>query len=547
MKKYLPEAMLFFMLVHLFYFQTRHAGFVTDFTGLAWRIEGSDWTGIFTSFGFPSLQPVLNAFLFCFYKLFGTGGLGWYVVFSSMHVLNGLLLWQTAKRMLLRFGVEKSEEIAIIGALFFLLSPYQTEVVVWRVCFNFLLSSSLVLGSIWLLLNWLDTGAAKWRLALFGVLLIGLFTFELVLVIPLICLAITLASNALADNRRLGSRLVPLLLPQLALIAGYFVLSKLYLGTWIGHYGAATHLRLPLPEVLGNFFRYGIKTLFFTRFYDHSLKESIFTAFNRPAILYPAVILVVGLLTGWIYYFKRLSPHWRVAGLLLVLFGIALLPIINLYFNYLLHIENDRYGYLASMFICMMLVLLLSRLPRQLFYTLSIAYFVVSGFMLHKAVGYWRTSTYLYQSLLADFRWYDRPEVYVLNLPDNYQGCLLFRDYSGENKSLSDALRYVKHQPYEGKLFEIAQYNLADAQDGIQVNADSTGALQVSFAQYGNWWWRKGIGASSYETPQYDFTLQDLAYRLQWKAIDPNTAIIYQRGGKWMEWTPQTPKIPDDK
>ncbi|MBK8703568.1 MAG: hypothetical protein IPN33_08035 [Saprospiraceae bacterium] len=126
----------------------------------------------------------------------------------------------------------------------------------------------------------------------------------------------------------------------------------------------------------------------------------------------------------------------------------------------------------------------------------------------------------------------------MLNLPDNYQGAPLFRDFNEGKHALTDALRYVHRKPFEGKLYEVAQYNLAKADDGIQASwADSTKTLVVQFEQYGNWWWRKGIGAADYETDKFVFTRNDLQYTLTFKQPDPNAAIIYQKAGKWFEIT----------
>ncbi|NUQ25090.1 MAG: hypothetical protein HUU34_14175 [Saprospiraceae bacterium] len=546
MKKHLSVFALLFVLTHLFYIQTRHAGFVTDFTGLAARLESSDWTGIFSSFGFPAPHPVLFSFFYFFYKIFGHDGLGWYLVHSTMHAGNAMLLFMVMLRLFRYFRLDNAEWPALAGALFFLLSPNQTEVVVWRVCFNYLLSSALALTTVLGLLRWADRQSSlDLYLALLAFTL-GLFTFELTLVVPFICTAI---AAVLAAERRqpalLSGALFRLILPQLALVALYFIWTKWSLGVWVGYYGADTHLRFPLADILGNYFRYGLKTLFFVRFMEHPAKEAVFGAFSRPMVLYPALAFVAAALALWIARFRRLSPQWKLAGLMLILFGVALLPVINLYFNYLLHIENDRYGYFASMFAAGMLAALLVMLPRKAFYSVAVVYLIISGVVLHRAVSYWRTGTWLHQSLLADFRWFDRPEVYVLNLPDNYQGAPLFRDFNEGKHALTDALRYVQRKPYEGKLYEVAQYNLAKADDGIRASwADSTKTLVVQFEQYGNWWWRKGIGASDYETDNFVFARNDLQYTLTFKQPDPNAAIIYQKAGKWFVLDKQVVEAP---
>ena len=95
---------LFFAAVHLLYFKTLDAGFVTDFTGLQWRLEGAPFLGFLDSFGFPALHQVTNFFLFVINKISGTEAWPWYLVYTSLHVANGFLGYCLAKKVFERSG-----------------------------------------------------------------------------------------------------------------------------------------------------------------------------------------------------------------------------------------------------------------------------------------------------------------------------------------------------------------------------------------------------------------------------------------------------------
>ena len=528
---------LFFLLTQLLYFTTRQAGFVTDYTGLMERLDGQSAWGILNSFGFPAMQQVFNFFLYSFYHLFGELGIGWYLVYTGMHVLNAELLYRWVQSINQNFPFKHAVFVGLSASLFFLLSPYQTEALVWRVCFNFLLSTAWILTALILTTHWLQEQRWQRLLLLQLVFVLALFTFELALMIPLMVTLVVIFWMR-AIHKRLWNALLLLVLPQFLIIGVYFSLQRLLLGAWIGHYGAATHLRMDISEILGNFFRFGLKFGAFVRYFEHSRKEMIFGWFNQAWLLYPLVAMVVGLLVYLIIKFTKLSPRIHLLGLSLLLFALSLLPVINLYFNYLFYIENDRYGYLASTFFFTALAILFSFLPKWVRWGATGVFCLISVGFLWQTNQYWAKSTKVYFSLLEDFRWADEKEVFVLAMPDNYYGANLFRNFSGEGIGLRDALIYVQEKPTRAKFHEVALYNMTTPEDGVHVEADSLGNLKVEFNHYGSWWWRKGQGATNYETDQYRFINEGHHYRLEWKQKPTDAALIYQDGGKWKEVSP---------
>ncbi|MCB0556373.1 MAG: hypothetical protein KDD02_22700 [Phaeodactylibacter sp.] len=527
----------FLGMVQLLYRDTWNAGFVTDFTGLLWRLEGSDALGILDSFGFPALQPVLNAFLFIFYKAWGLNPLPWYLVFTSLHALNGFLAYRFGAALLETYSARAPRLIAFLGALFFLLSPYQSEVVTWRVCFNFLLSSFLVLSVLWQALAWAKQGRRRQLWAAHSLFALALFTFELALAVPLACLALLLLfPPTQRSSGGLARQLQWLSIPQFSMLIAYFVLNRLILGAWVGHYGPAVHLKFRLGEILANYYRFGFKFLAFNRYWPHPWKEGLSGWLQEPALLYPlALFTVLGLLFA-LARFSRWRGEGKASLLFLLLFIFALAPAINLYFNYLLYIENDRYGYLASAFFFLGLSSLLSLLPRWLYLSLSIGFIILSTLFLWRTNQYWKQSTALYYRLMDSFDWYDAPAVYLLNLPDNYQGAVLFRDFSGQGEAFRDALKYIKGKPYEGAIYEVAQYNLATPTDGISVRRDSALHYTVEFNQWGNWWWRRGIGMGpGYDADTYSVESKGHFYHLTLDSIQPGAVLLYQEKGEWRE------------
>ena len=527
--------LLLFILVQFFYCPTWNAGFVTDFTGLQWRLEGGNAADILNSFGFPALQPVLFAFFYLFYNAFGLHALPWYLVFTGLHALNGLLAYRFGAAMLANYGVRAPRIIALVGALFFLLSPYQSEAVTWRVCFNYLFSTFLILSVLWYTQAWIKEGRSRQLWAAQLLFLAALFTFQLGLVVPLACLALLLL---FPEGQRSGGTLARQLrwlsIPQFGMLLVYFVLNRLILGAWVGYYGADVHLKFQFREILSHYFLYGIKHLAFSRYWPHSWKEGLAVQLQEPLLLYPLSIFFGLALIFAFVRFRRWRSEGKAGLLFLLLFLLALLPVVNLYFHYLLHIENDRYGYLASAFLFLGLSTALSLIPPRIYLFLAIGYLGISSLFLWRTNQLWKQSTAVYCRLLDGFRWYDAPAVYLLNLPANYQGALMFYDFSGEGLAFRDALQYIKRKPYEGRIYEVAQYNLARPGDDVNVRIDSTRQLTVEFNQWGNWWWHKGIGmGGGYETEGYRVISYGHHYQLLLDSIPDGAVFLYQSAGEW--------------
>jgi hypothetical protein len=60
-----------------------------------------------------------------------------------------------------------------------------------------------------------------------------------------------------------------------------------------------------------------------------------------------------------------------------------------------------------------------------------------------------RTPAFI-QGLLNNFHWYDKDEVIILNIPDNYRGLYMFRIYH-QPSGLKEGLDLIRKEPYTGK------------------------------------------------------------------------------------------------
>lgn len=535
---------LFLALVHLLYARTWQAGFVTDFTGFMHRLDGASFSGVWDCFGFPAMHQVTNFFLYLFVKWFGVGGIGWYLAFTSLHVANCFLGFLLAKKIFEKSGHTQPFSPALMASLLFLLSPYQAEVLVWRVCFNFLFCTLTMLASLLLWMKYCEAKQRRHLLWSLGFFVVALFTFELAVALPLLLVPLTphpkADPNAL-NFRKLSTRGFPFrypgLMPYFLLLAAYFLLNKLVLGGWAGHYGEGVHLNFDLRLIAANCLKYFTKYLLWWREWPHGAKEWLVLFFEKPVVAWSGLALGAATLC-LVLFSKKTRPRLRFIGFSWLLFFLALAPVANLYVAYVLHGENDRYGYLASLFFCIGLVAVFDLFPRWLRNGLYAAWLVASVFFLQKMTGRWHEGTKITTGLLRDFRWQNASEVYVLASPENYQGIPIFKDFSRENLAIKDALKYIGGKPTAGDFYQVAQFNLTSPTDGFTASRDTaTGIFRLQFEQWGNWWWLYGMGLGDYQTEAYRFRTDGNGCRVEMKHWPPRPGAVFivAQGDHWQE------------
>lgn len=521
------------------YAPTLGAGFTSDFTAHVHFFEERAQIGWWNSFGWRSNLPVLFGLMYAFYMVFHLEGLPWYLLFTLLHALNALGVFLLVRRLLpeTRNG---SQLPAAVAALWFLLGPYQAEAVVWKVCLHYL----LVTGSLLAMLLMLTGRPGPWpatRWILFHLAFAAaLFSLEIAFIFPLVLvLAAWWWGNeqgrpAAETRRRIGG----ILLPQIALLTLGFVWNRVRLGVWVGHYGADTHLSAGPTEIVSHILNYFLKYLLFTREWPHAAKAWLGDWHQHASASLWVVASISLLLLGFLLWRSRhMDRPSRLALGALVLFFLALAPVITLYFAYTGHSENDRYGYVAAALLAIAVAAALSRLPRPVFLAAGILLLGLQGALLGKHADRWRQAERLQAALLTDYRWADAPEVWVLGMPDSYDGIPLFRGFV-PGEGLQDALRYVGGKPIRGRIREMASQVVRHPDDGLVVAFPDSLSAMVSFRQWGNWFMREGKGATDHSGADYAVRFADGSYTLRFEKPDSGRLLVWADGGRWRSRNP---------
>ena len=127
---------------------------------------------------------------------------------------------------------------------------------------------------------------------LFSIILfvVALFTFELALALPLIVLVFIFywrssglgAGRPAPDGRRTPWSVIPFFI----LSALYFLLNKIVLGAWVGHYGESVHLNFSIKPIAANCLKYFSKYLVFWREWPHLIKEELIKICDMGFVAY---------------------------------------------------------------------------------------------------------------------------------------------------------------------------------------------------------------------------------------------------------------------
>lgn len=521
----------FWMLSLVIYYRTMEAGFVGDFVGWQESYDKGSFKDILNCFGYKGLHQLLHLVFYSFYRLFRTNGLPWYLLFTFLHALNGTLMFRVAHFLVKQLSIKKPAQIAAASALAFLVNPFNVEPLVWKVCVHYLLSLTFLLIILWNVGQYLTNNQnTKSLIYVHLALTLSLFTLELSLVFPIFTLIWALFGYyTYASSISIKKILSRLIAPQFFIVFGYLFLNKWILGDWVGHYGTQVHLQIKAKDFIGTMYKYFAKYSLFGRFLDYKLEEKMYGFFDNSTHIWTITAILLLITVGLLIKWTKLSNRIKITWLFFVSFFVALAPIANLFFYFLLQSENDRYGYLATPFFMLTLVMLIFWFTPKIRYSLLVIWLAISIFYQQKGAKIWEENAIIYQSVLHDFRWYDSPKILLLNISDNYSGTYLFRIIKREDP-LVDDLRYSLQKPYNGQLQQVAQFNIMHLDEGVTVEQVDSMQLKVIFNQWGNWWWRNGIGATNYENDLYKFKIINKGYQLTFKSRPDDWTLIYQVG-----------------
>lgn len=529
----------FLVLSLAWYVPTYESGATVDFLSWITKYKTFGFAGVAGCFGYPGLHQAFHFINYLVFAIFDLNLMSWTIIFSLVHGLNAYILFSLSNRIYNKIRGKTDLRFGLAVALLFVISPYQLEALTWNACLHYLLITAYFLIGYHFFLDYLEE--RKWK-SLLGVLVmhaLALFTLELSFVFPVVYLISLVVFHVLSttkvdsDFQIRWKDYVAIVGSTFALLGAYLILLKLTIGTWVGHYGAEHHLKMDIGEIGGTLAKYLVKYMGLVHFYPYKIMQSIYAFITT----YAWGILVIGVLAFVLPFIRprKISPKWWLVFLGIVVFLIAVLPVSNLYFYKDMMNENGRYGYMGSTFLYMAMVGILfmfNGMKRHILFALVLLFhFAFSKKMINTAVH----SGNAYFSLIDNFYWKDAKEVVMFNIPDNYGGIYMFRDFTNKGLAFKESVDYFSDEPITADIINPAQFNMMHLDDNFGVNVIDSVTFQVMIGQGGTWFWRAGKGAANEETEDYTFENHGWYYMLKMKEYDPDRVYLKQVGIEWEE------------
>ncbi len=510
---------------------------VTDYLNWMSRYEAGSAHDIIHCFNYPGLHQFFHFLNYSFYSIWGTAAIPWYLLFAFLHGFNSYLVLRLIQRSMALFKCENIHPfVPYVISFAFLIFPYNVEAVIWKACLHYLLSFLLLSSTILITLKYLknnNNSILKWMHLLY---LLNLFTIEISFIYPLISLVYILLFYLIhSEKKNLSIHIKRIFIPQILILIFYLLLSKWTLGNYIGHYGVEKHFVFSLDLLGGNSLKYFFKNLLFVHFWPFNYKSAFYGFLARREVIYTALLITFFIIAFFLKKWNNLTNIDKLAFTKSLLFFLGIAPVITLFFSWILLFENDRYGYFSSLFFISGLFLFLNSIKYMwLKNILMMSYIAFALLFFAKMIQNSYIASIINNKLLENYTHINEDEeVFILGIPDNYQGLLLFRDYANEASFFKMGLHFNQKIKNKAKIFDVAQFNAATAQDGIKIQFLENGKIRVSFNQYGNWFWKNGIGLSSYETDEYVVERGDWFYDLDIKQKRKNQVFIYSNGLDW--------------
>ena len=474
--------------------------------------------------------------LFFTYKLIGVSPFLWVMLSLLLHIANSFFVYLLAEKSTSALIGKKMNSAAIFAGLLFLVSPYQTETILWiPTNLTISIATFLCLVCLLLLLDYLRSGQRSTLFFLLIMFALSVFSYESAFVLPVISLLVFILYKAhCTTGVSLQQFAIRLLLPQTGILLLYLSISKMLFGAWLWH-GENFELSFSIMALAGNFLKYLAKFFLLYRYLpvdslDGYLRQAFSTHSNW--ILLFTLIGFIFLISFAVFILKTKNVQGKFLLLLFLCFAVSLLPVLSLDSSFLKNIYPDRYGYLPSVFFFLFFVYAVFFLLKKFSVPVLIGYFALSLVLLSKTNDVWSSDNEYCGQLTQNYKPflpYDR--VYILNVPTYYKGVAAFRSAFAEtifmryDASPIEKIRVISGCYQESGADSLASVSIA----GNTVTVTGQKKNTPFFSTNGGW-------AKSYETEEYkvSFNPDGCSYTLVFKGdIPKNSAFICTSQSAW--------------
>jgi hypothetical protein len=525
------------MLTALVYLRAFGSHFLDDTISWMYFYKQDGWSTFYTSFDFTSMYYGHDVIFNLLYVIFGTHALPWFLILIGVHTANAYFGYTLFAKIFENKQIAHGRLAALCGTVLFLLSPHQTENVVWGATLHYGSSMLMLWGGFRLYGKFLAQHRYIYLALFYLLFLIALTTLEIALVFPgLFFIVFAFLWHKDFTWRNIWECCRYIALPMAALLLLYFVANKYVHGSFIGHYGEEHTKTLFTMQSLSTMLQYFAKHLFYIHFFNYATRDAIYSVLSNPMM--PVAVIAAGIILTFLLAKKYpgIKMHIYIVWTIFILCSITLIPVCSMYFMYLNQVQNDRLGYFFSMFLFMLFALVLSVTGKRMLIATGAVIIILDIFLLQDITARWKHAAQIQETALETFSWQHAETVYVLNQPCYFNGVYIFRNDMRIDRSLS----VLKDIDMYGQIEEIAWTNMYSLLDDVIVKQVDTLSVQVTLSDWGRWFWVNDQGAQDYsnDTVQVDFDALNHSYTAHFvRPPGKNDVVLYFTPGGWKVFT----------
>lgn len=401
---------------------------------LIWRNFHSSWLdGTTTRF----YRPLISVFMVWDYLLWGGNGLGFHLTNLACHLASTVFLFLIVSSISSSIdvgGQQRSDmRWPLAASALFALYPLHPEAVSWITGRVDAVVTTFTLASFWCYILWRTRGNAIWLVATTLTMALGLLSKEMAVTLPALFVIWELAFGR-ASSGKTGSRLVGAAKATAffwLVLAGYFVVRRIALGTFVGGYDDSLFFVSNWQLFLGGWV-HGLRMMLVP------INKELMGAHHPLTRLWEVSLICSIALTAW-----SLARQRRLVipfAFLLFWLALELVPVYKI-FSIGDDLEGSRLAYLATAPLCVLLTFGLAgwgktpsgRRIHVLTGAPALALILAAGLLLWSNNQAWsragqeanairRGLDDLYRRLPGD------PQVLFIGLPDNVNGAYVCRN-----------------------------------------------------------------------------------------------------------------------
>ncbi len=355
-----------------------------------------------------SFRPICDLSMMLDYKLYGKNAAGYHFTNLLLHIINSALVFFSMKLFLKKYlSVIEINLYAFITAILFWIFMNHSESVFW------ILGRSAMLGMLFFLPAVIFYFYRKSNISFLIFILfylLALLSYESTIVLPVLFFIISF-SDIKSKNSSWKTEKKFFITILIALIV-YCSCRFYFMGIAANYYNNITDNKVSLSFIVGSFFK------LFIRSWLPPSQNEIF--------LVIAMIVLLSLITV-IFIKIQNKKSKNVIIVLMILWCISLLPYITLSVD-TKGVESERFLYLPSLFICMIITAFLIQFKPVLQISLTIIICLINIIILFQHAAQYRFCGQVVKNTISAVNSFkNKKNLYAANVPEENFGALIFR------------------------------------------------------------------------------------------------------------------------